>query len=127
MVKFYSSSSDGAPVPPFAIVLVSLRWDASRLVVANWLASERTRARFKETNLVVFLSDGWEDLVIFVGRDGPNLPDDAVGSQFQQCTDLIKLLNQNPFVATTESLFARKLPRGASIQCLASLCLSSRR
>jgi hypothetical protein len=109
MVRIYSSSPDEAVKSPFAVVLVSLKWDASRLVVANWLASAETRTRLGNAPLTVFLSDGWEDLVVFIGAGQMQPTPEAVAEQFGFCRSMIQLLNRNPFVATTESLFTRRL------------------
>jgi hypothetical protein len=109
MVRIYSSSPYEAVQSPFAVVLVSLKWDASRLVVANWLIAAETRASLGDPPMTVFLSDGWEDLVVFIGVDQAQPTAEAVAEQFGFCRAMIQLLNKNPFIATTESLFTRRL------------------
>ncbi|WP_428509505.1 hypothetical protein [Roseateles sp.] len=109
MVQVYSSNPGDAVPSPFAVILVSLKWDASRLVVANWLASQATLDHLRHPPITIFLSDGWEDLVVFVGTDHSASSSDEIAAQFEHCRRTIEHLNTNPFVATTESLFSRDL------------------
>lgn len=97
--------------PVLALILVSLKWDASRAVVARWLSAVDTQAQFGNSRLSVFLSDGWDDLVVFVGaRQGAKGPQvSSVGAAARDAVRLIGLLNASPFVSSTETLFTAQL------------------
>jgi hypothetical protein len=89
----------------FAIVMISLKWDASRLVCANWLT--RCHLEKKESGrFFVFFSDGWEDLVVICCKRFRDNETDEDHSQVAfDLYELLATLNDNPFVATTETMF----------------------
>lgn len=90
---------EGIPLQRLATILISLRWDASRIMFADWLRTylnESSRPAYK-----VYLSDGWEDIVLVVPTS--NTVVDA--KQIDDLLELIRKLNNLPLVAGTESLF----------------------
>ncbi len=95
---------------PLAIILISLKWDASRTLVARWLTSRSEMNKL--LTIATFLSDGWEDIVLFAYRHAPERaaadPPEVDGS-VDELLSLIQTLNQNPFVASTETLFTSAL------------------
>lgn len=102
-------------LPLVAVVLVSLKWDASRPLVARWLGSSGVLNTSKVIRVDAFLSDGWEDLVLLASSVDQINGGSAQEGQQQHggsCTEalvgLIQRLNSNPFVASTETLFTRR-------------------
>lgn len=103
---------------PVAVILVSLKWDASRILVARWLTSTQLTSNVNlRVRSSVFLSDGWEDIVLVIGSGAEGLPVDSVDAArvanghmrreiVEACLPLIRLINENPFVAGTETLFS---------------------
>lgn len=89
------------------LVLVSLKWDASRSLVARWLARHVSEKAYG-LDWAVFLSDGWEDLVVVVGVPkgfrGAGLPE-----KYEKFVAFVEELNRSPFVASTETLFSQTL------------------
>jgi hypothetical protein len=103
-----TSPMDMNSFPLMAVILISLKWDASRLLVARWLTSQRLVESNGTAQVATFLSDGWEDLVLLVGVD----EDDTGMKQTagaRETIALIEELNRNPFVSSTETLFTRRL------------------
>jgi hypothetical protein len=85
------------------IVLISLKWEVLRSVVGRWLTERELQSADKYSNCCVntYLSDGWEDIVVFCGkREGVGL-DAFIG----EILGLIRALNDNPMIASTETLF----------------------
>lgn len=87
---------DGKPI---AAIMVSLRWDASRLMMAGWFHNYLLRSRPKHSSL--FISDGWEDLVVVILRD----TDTSMTDDVKKLTSMLDELNKSPLVASTETLF----------------------
>jgi hypothetical protein len=99
---------------PLAVVLISLHWDASRIMFGIWLQT-RCRDMF-DLGQEVFLSDGWEDAVVIVPLLSVNQL--SYAEQFYKLTRLVQFLNQSPLVAGTETLFdAVTLQAGAAVSC----------
>lgn len=86
----------------YSYILVSLNWDASRTLVARWLKRE-LRDRYLETSIGAYLSDGWEDIVLMV-PNADAVPS-AAGKQ-SRLFELVTLINENPFVRSTETLLS---------------------
>jgi hypothetical protein len=88
-----------APGPDqfLAVVLISLRWDASRILFAKWLRGQSVLA-----GKSVFLSDGWEDVVVVV----PLRCGEDMATQIRGLANLIEMLNNSPLVAGTETLLS---------------------
>ena len=100
------------PFHPFAIILISLKYEASRSVVARWLTTSRSMLQFSDpfVKAGVFLSDGWEDIVVLIGREIKEQQDTMVNASIvEQCLQNIRAINLNPFVSGTETLFTTSL------------------
>lgn len=92
-----------------AVVMVSVKWEALRAIASSWLVSQEVKQTLVHSSLAVFLSDGWEDIVVLHGvstSDGQ--PEQARGDWLDKAAEelvaLVRLLNRNPFVAGTETL-----------------------
>ncbi len=96
-----------------ALILVSLKWEASRTVVARWLTSMTVREKFRALRLFVFLSDGWEDIVIMACAEP--FDSDEPSEPFKGTIELLRHLNANPFIAGSETLFSANLVAEAPI------------
>lgn len=83
-----------------ATVLLSLKWEATRLMFAIWLKRSIDCGYVK-----LFLSDGWEDLVLVCTKGKCEEYDDAIDRVF----DIVKCLNDSPFVGKTETLFSESV------------------
>lgn len=108
-----------------AVVLLSMQWTALRLYSIRFV--ELLAAKFTELKIDVCLSDGWEDLVIFVACRS----EAATQNVIRELTEFIEELNVSSFVATTETIFHKSsLPYfendqqvDVTIQCRMSQCL----
>jgi hypothetical protein len=104
-------------LPLVAVALVSLKWDASRPLVAKWLATAGILDETNELRIDAFLSDGWEDLVLLASLGGYSQQNgEQAGQQSQQYVNcaralvkLVQRLNSNPFVVGTETLLTRHI------------------
>jgi len=89
------------------IILVSLKWDASRTIVARWLVDHIAKEQYG-LDFAVFLSDGWEDLVVVASVPNLFLPR-LDRHHHRSLTGFVEKLNESPFVASTETLFSEML------------------
>jgi hypothetical protein len=91
-----------------ALMLVSLKWDASRSFVAEWMASSALKSHLSSVVLNVYLSDGWEDVVLVFYQPDTHGDTHTYPSQ-DDTTEILRVhdeVNKNPFVSSTETLFA---------------------
>lgn len=99
------STSPGKQSAVIALVLISLTWESSRGVVAQWLTSNEA-PKCSNLELAVFLSDGWEDLVLVLA---PKPGEQSGCAVVEECVELVSNLNKNPFIASTETLFTQEV------------------
>lgn len=111
---------------PLAITLISLQWDAARIMSAIWLyrtLRDSVTSKVKN-NVDIYISDGWEDLVVVFKRSPQQSDEDSTGNStgqgstqsptpsldddLSELTKLIKTLNELPLVSGTETLFSSK-------------------
>lgn len=85
-----------------AVVMVSLRWDASRLIFARWLRWQLSELKITSDT---YLSDGWEDaaVVLPLGKAG------EMKQSISRLKDLVEVLNKSALVAGTETLFPQRV------------------
>lgn len=92
----HSAGKSAARFPEaLATVMVSLRWDAARIMFASWLAASEIAEGWD-----VYLSDGWEDVVAVLRPAELN----GLPPAIPKALKLIEALNASPLVASTETL-----------------------
>ena len=97
----------GQEAPPsemLAAVLISLKWDASRITFAIWLSS-RLPGWAKRLTPNIYLSDGWDDAVVVIPIDNSR----ELNEQIVGLTRLIRFLNESPLVTGTETLLSHRV------------------
>ncbi|MBN8486307.1 MAG: hypothetical protein J0M20_01035 [Burkholderiales bacterium] len=104
------SGQDSGRPDTLALVMVSLRWEGARLPVARWL--DQQRARLGQPD--VYMSDGWEDLVL-VMTVSPEPTDTQLAAGYQQLFGLLRELHDHPMVASTETLLSPLALRAAGL------------
>lgn len=87
----------------FGLFFISLKWDPSRTVVARWLTSNRLLDCFPNLTINTFLSDGWEDIIVFVSGKNRN-----VSTEIEILSEMFmfhdQFLSLHPMISSIESM-----------------------
>jgi hypothetical protein len=98
-----SPAEEGQSEDILVTVLISLRWDASRLMFARWLKRHLHTKCDRLPGARLYLSDGSEDLVLVLAR-----PPVLAATPYLDPIVLIRFINGSPLVANTETLFSSR-------------------